>query len=60
MFYSTGDKTSSFTDTCPLAVKVGCSVTRRYWLRLMTVLIYQDFSNSESQKCTSGSMGMSV
>ncbi|MEG4575907.1 hypothetical protein QUA56_25050 [Microcoleus sp. N3A4] len=40
--------------------KVGCNVTRRYSLRLMTVLIYQDFSNSESQKCTSGSMGISV
>ncbi|MEG4809940.1 hypothetical protein QUA82_20315 [Microcoleus sp. F8-D3] len=44
MFYSTGDRASSFTDSCPLPVKVGCNVTRRYPLRVMRVLVYQDFS----------------
>ncbi|MEG4390993.1 hypothetical protein QUB30_00835 [Microcoleus sp. BROC3] len=40
--------------------KVGCNVTRRYPLRPMRVFIYQDFSHSESQNCTSGSREMSV
>jgi len=39
---------------------VGCKVTRRYPLRLMRVLMYQDFWHSESQKCTSGSREMCV
>jgi hypothetical protein len=40
--------------------RVGCNVTRRYPLRLMRVLMYQDFWHSESQKITSGSRAMSV
>jgi hypothetical protein len=40
--------------------KVGCNLTRRYRLGVMRVLMYQDFSYSASQKCTSGTRGMFV
>ena len=40
--------------------RAGCNVTRRYALRLMRVLMYQDFWHRESQKITSGSRAMSV
>ncbi|WP_373534577.1 hypothetical protein [Microcoleus sp.] len=59
VFYSTGDRSSSFTETA-CGTKVGSSVTRRNLFRLMKVLMSQDFWHSESQKCTYGYREMYV